>query len=76
MGKAMTDFVDYAQEMEEEHRAKSINKKLKEQETIFSEKGETECIDCGVIIPEARLQAFPSAKRCIDCQTFSEKKGF
>src|SRR5574340_774582 len=25
------------------------------------------CIDCGVDIPLARLQAYPTAERCIDC---------
>jgi len=27
-----------------------------------------ECVDCGVAIPYARLQANPSASRCIACQ--------
>ena len=27
-----------------------------------------ECVDCGVGIPFARLEAVPSAARCIDCQ--------
>lgn len=31
-----------------------------------------ECIDCGKGIALARLQAFPTAKRCIDCQTQHE----
>lgn len=26
------------------------------------------CTDCGVSIPPARLHAYPTAKRCIDCQ--------
>lgn len=30
------------------------------------------CTDCGVIIPPARLNAYPTAKRCIDCQTLIE----
>ena len=33
-----------------------------------------ECIDCGKNIAVARLQAFPSAKRCIQCQTLREDK--
>lgn len=33
-----------------------------------------ECIDCGKPIAVARLQAFPTAKRCIDCQTRHEGK--
>ena len=31
------------------------------------------CIDCGEPIPFARLEAFPSASRCIDCQTAVER---
>jgi DnaK suppressor protein len=33
-----------------------------------------ECKDCGVAIPEARLAAYPSALRCIDCQTSAENR--
>ncbi len=32
-----------------------------------------QCIDCGVAIPPARLDAYPTAKRCIDCQTMAEQ---
>jgi DnaK suppressor protein len=32
-----------------------------------------ECKDCGVAIPEARLAAYPSALRCIGCQTSAEQ---
>ena len=31
------------------------------------------CKDCGVPIPEARLAAYPTALRCIACQTVFEK---
>ena len=31
-----------------------------------------QCTDCGVTIPPARLSAYPTAKRCIDCQTLAE----
>lgn len=31
------------------------------------------CIDCGKDIRYARLDAYPSAKRCIDCQQHREK---
>lgn len=26
------------------------------------------CIDCGVAIPYGRLEAYPTAKRCLECQ--------
>lgn len=33
-----------------------------------------QCTDCGVSISPARLNAYPTAKRCIDCQTVSEQR--
>jgi DnaK suppressor protein len=32
-----------------------------------------ECLDCGTTIAEARLAAYPSALRCLACQTAHEK---
>jgi DnaK suppressor protein len=32
-----------------------------------------QCTDCGVTIPPARLSAYPTAKRCIVCQTRKEQ---
>ena len=32
------------------------------------------CTDCGIGIPAARLNAYPSAKRCIDCQSLAEHR--
>jgi DnaK suppressor protein len=31
------------------------------------------CLDCGVTIPAARLNAYPMALRCVACQTATEK---
>lgn len=31
------------------------------------------CIDCGVSVPYARLEAYPTAKRCIPCQEIREQ---
>lgn len=31
-----------------------------------------QCNDCGATIPPARLNAYPTAKRCIDCQSLVE----
>lgn len=33
-----------------------------------------QCTDCGVTIAPARLHAYPTAKRCIDCQTVAEQR--
>ncbi len=30
------------------------------------------CTDCGAVIAPARLNAYPTAKRCIDCQALVE----
>ena len=32
-----------------------------------------QCTDCGVTIPPERLNAYPTAKRCIACQTRREQ---
>ena len=32
------------------------------------------CTDCGVTISTARLNAYPTAKRCLDCQSLAEKR--
>jgi DnaK suppressor protein len=32
-----------------------------------------QCQDCGITIPEARLNAYPTALRCISCQAIAEK---
>lgn len=31
------------------------------------------CIDCGTGVPVARLKAYPTAKRCVQCQTAYER---
>jgi DnaK suppressor protein len=33
-----------------------------------------QCTDCGVTVASARLTAYPTAKRCIDCQTVAEQR--
>lgn len=32
------------------------------------------CVVCGNVIPEPRLAAYPTAKRCLPCQTHHEQK--
>ena len=32
-----------------------------------------QCSECGVTIPPVRLNAYPTAKRCIDCQISAEQ---
>jgi len=33
------------------------------------------CIDCGAAIGQPRLAAYPTAKRCLECQQLREKSG-
>lgn len=33
-----------------------------------------QCLDCGAAIPEARLQAYPVALRCVGCQAAVEAR--
>ncbi len=33
------------------------------------------CLDCGQTIPKKRLDAFPAARRCIECQSRLERDG-
>lgn len=35
--------------------------------------GAVECLDCGIGIPDDRLDALPNCVRCIDCQIAYEK---
>lgn len=34
--------------------------------------GAVECLDCGIEIPDDRLDALPNCVRCIECQTAHE----
>lgn len=34
----------------------------------------TNCIDCGQVIPEARVEAIPGVNRCITCQAAFEEE--
>ncbi|MHC3750716.1 TraR/DksA family transcriptional regulator [Stutzerimonas stutzeri] len=34
--------------------------------------GAEECEDCGIEIPAARRKAYPSAVRCVECQSLRE----
>lgn len=40
----------------------------------LSHAGTPECVDCGCTISIARRRVYPSATRCIDCQTDFERE--
>lgn len=33
-----------------------------------------QCVDCGTVVPEGRLEARPEASRCVQCQAKRERR--
>lgn len=69
------DIGDYAQVEE----ARFLNRALSEQKHQYVEEPDEDafgryCLDCGVMIPSARLQAKPDAVCCTACQSIREEK--
>ena len=68
------DDIDRAQQLEQSHRERSINnariaeghQQNKIGDRIF-------CLDCDAEINEERLEAWPTASRCVDCQERHEE---
>jgi DnaK suppressor protein len=74
------DFENRAQAISERNEEFAMNEHETAELGAFAEALERldagqygKCKDCGVDIPEARLQAYPAALRCISCQTAFEK---
>lgn len=67
----MTDEFDRASELEEKERESAIARQRKK-----TRKGPalSHCEDCGDEIPKERLAAAPGCRRCIECQTLSERQ--
>lgn len=63
------DAVDKAKITEQRQRAKGIEAVT----AALKQTGTADCVDCDKPIPPARRQAYPSARRCIDCQTYQEQ---
>lgn len=73
----MPDLLDRAKDLEMLQRQKALQKTLSsvaEPEQDIRDDGVVICIDCGVVIPQTRLEAKPNAARCIHCQQIEEKK--
>ncbi|TRL38020.1 TraR/DksA C4-type zinc finger protein [Rhizobium straminoryzae] len=49
---------------------------LKAATQALREIGTLECIDCGATIPPARRRVYPSARRCLECQTAAEREAY
>ncbi|MBF0185990.1 MAG: TraR/DksA C4-type zinc finger protein [Magnetococcales bacterium] len=60
------DEVDFVQEQEERERQQAISLLLGQTNNTPST---GICRTCGQEIPARRLQALPSAQRCVTCQT-------
>lgn len=43
--------------------------------TLVDRRDSSDCIGCGDPIDPARLEAMPSACRCIVCQTITDRRG-
>jgi phage/conjugal plasmid C-4 type zinc finger TraR family protein len=61
-------------EQAEERVCQERDAKLAEARADLKKAGAMECVDCTKVIPAARRLAYPSATRCIDCQTDIEKE--
>lgn len=72
----MTDDIDRAQDREQQLRADALRDQARRAGLAGKTGADsaTECIDCGVLIPEARRQAIPGCQRCVKCQTTREPK--
>ncbi|MBB4955573.1 phage/conjugal plasmid C-4 type zinc finger TraR family protein [Agrobacterium vitis] len=54
--------------------AQERDAKLAQARADLKKAGAPECVECGKVIPQARRSAYPSATRCIDCQTEVERE--
>ena len=59
--QATTDFADARRDLEELHACEAALRRL--QQGVYGR-----CIDCGLEIEPARLQAQPAVARCVECQ--------
>ena len=68
----MTDMFDHAQELEAHYRDLALAAQARR---LPRGESATHCQDaeCGIEIPEARRDAIPGVRYCIDCQTRRER---
>ena len=69
----MTDILDQAAEVEQNRRDEAWAKWAAAQQAQIP--AAYECEECGEPIPEARRQAAPGCRCCVDCQQEVEKYG-
>jgi len=66
----VADVVDDAQKFQELH----LELALKKAKAASKPLSDGFCIDCGINIPQKRIEFNPSVERCVDCQTIIELK--
>ncbi|EKO3713591.1 TraR/DksA family transcriptional regulator [Vibrio cincinnatiensis] len=70
----MTCQFDVAQAVEQEFRDRALAAQLAKpmEQPDEDDEGNRYCLSCGVEIPPERLEAQPTAVRCVSCQTRKE----
>lgn len=71
------DLIDRAQAFETREREAVIeaHRRRRAGEAIAAAiGGDLTCVTCGDPIPAERRQALPHARRCVDCQTWEERR--
>lgn len=69
----MSDSLDVAKKLEEEHLKHSLDALRSRREKPLVVDGERLCLNCEIAISQQRIEAV-DAVRCIECQTFHEIK--
>ncbi|WP_459677170.1 TraR/DksA C4-type zinc finger protein [Acidisoma sp. 7E03] len=64
------DEADQAQRAEELYRASALHRAVR---PVQSAAAALTCRNCGEDIPEARRQAVPGARLCVECQAAAEE---
>lgn len=66
----MADIVDQAQDYLERCYQQGFTQTTFTKEAIITDRY---CRDCGLKIPQARVEAIPHCRRCIHCQEIAER---
>ncbi|MBV7315465.1 TraR/DksA family transcriptional regulator [Shewanella sp. NIFS-20-20] len=72
----MTDYLDGAQAVEQAFRDNAIARQLRREveQPDEDDQGNRYCLSCGNEVPKARLIAWPTAVRCVFCQSLKDGK--
>jgi DnaK suppressor protein len=66
--EAATDADQRERDLRDRLRWEERLRRVERAEHALEEGSYGRCADCGVEIPGARLEVFPDAERCVDCQ--------